>query len=149
MWNFIWLDTDSNLQANDLKWLDSSCDSTRSSHHSTLTRLENFLDDFDSTLARWTCDFDSKKMSRSHHWPFYVSCHQSYELMWLSLTIFWLIILIRTVVPTIPQCLAQFNILYVCSPLLMSRLCCIHVNLLVWYLTRYCWVWQSFSLHCC
>jgi len=40
MFNFISLDIDSSLQTNDSKWLNSSCDSTRPSHDSTLTRLE-------------------------------------------------------------------------------------------------------------
>jgi len=61
MWNFMWLDIDSSLQTNDTKWLDSFCDST-------LTRLKKILDDYDSTLTRRTCDSDSTKMTRAHHW---------------------------------------------------------------------------------
>jgi len=29
-------------------------------------------------------------------------------------------------------------IIYMCSPFLMSRLCCILVSILVWYLIHYC-----------
>jgi len=33
----------------------------------TLTRLEKFLDDSDSTLTPGACDSDSTKMTRTHH----------------------------------------------------------------------------------
>jgi len=39
-------------------------------------------------------------------------------------------------------------IMYMRSPVLMSRLCCVLVSVLVWYLTRYFLAWQSFLLHC-
>jgi len=43
-------------------------DSTRPSHDSTLTRLEQILHDSGSTLTRKACDSDSTKMTRAHHW---------------------------------------------------------------------------------
>ena len=57
----MWFDIESSLQTNDSKWLDSSCDSTltRLDQVMTLTRLEKFLDDSDSTLTREACDSDS------------------------------------------------------------------------------------------
>jgi len=54
MWNLMWLDIDSSLHTNDLKWLDSFCDSTLTRIDQvmtlTLSRLEKILDD--STLTR-------------------------------------------------------------------------------------------------
>jgi len=53
---------DSTLQTNDLKWLDSSCDSTRPSHSLTLTRFEKISDDSDSKglwLDSWLKKYDS------------------------------------------------------------------------------------------
>jgi len=61
---------DSSLQPNDSKWLDSFCDSTltRLDQVMTLNQLEKTLDDSHSTLTRRTCDSDSTKMTRAHHW---------------------------------------------------------------------------------
>ena len=68
---FVRLDIDSSLQTNDSKWLDNSCDSTltRSDQVTTLTQLENFLDDSDSKGLWLWLDSDSTKMTRTHHCP--------------------------------------------------------------------------------
>jgi len=60
-WDFVWLDTDSSLQTNDSKWLDSSRDSTLTRPVMTLilTQLEKILYYSDSTLTRRACDSDS------------------------------------------------------------------------------------------
>jgi len=71
MWNFIWLDIDSNLQTNDSKWLDSSCDSSLTQLDQVMTRstrLAKFLDDSDAALTRRACDSDLTKMTRANHW---------------------------------------------------------------------------------
>ena len=70
MWNFIWLDIDSNLQTNDSKWLDSSCDSSLTQLDQVMTRstrLAKFLDDSDAALTRRACDSDLTKMTWAHH----------------------------------------------------------------------------------
>jgi len=33
-----------------------------------MNRVEKYFDDSDSTLTRRTCDSDSTKMTRAHHW---------------------------------------------------------------------------------
>jgi len=68
MRNFMWLDIDSSLQANDSKWLDSFCDSPLTRLDQVMTRfwLEKILDDSKST--RRVCDSDSTKMTRAYHW---------------------------------------------------------------------------------
>lgn len=47
--DFIWFVTDSSFQTNNSKWLE--CESTRPSHNSTVTPLENILEDSDLTLT--------------------------------------------------------------------------------------------------
>jgi len=47
---------------------DSTILVTRLGQVMTLTRLENFLDESDSTLTRRACDSDSTKMTGTHHW---------------------------------------------------------------------------------
>jgi len=66
--NFIWLEIDSCLQTNELKPLNSSCDSTRPSLESTLARLEKILDDFDSKgLWLWVDSGSTEIVNLLHH----------------------------------------------------------------------------------
>jgi len=67
MWNFMWLDIDSNMQTDDSKWLDSFWDSTRPNQDSDTTRkIFRWLDSDSKGLWLWL-DSDLIKMTRENH----------------------------------------------------------------------------------